>query len=96
MGQTIEINGSRRIADVLIIDTDRSLSGQDAEAYVRGQAVDTETFPAELAERLFAADADITRVHVISNAISIQRPAGWTDAAASVASDVVTSFFRYY
>ncbi len=96
MGQTIEINGSRRIGDVLIIDTDRSLTGQDAEAYTPGYTTESTTFPARLSERLFEADADIDRVHVLSNAISIKRSGGWDDEAADTAADVVASFFRFY
>lgn len=96
MGQTIEINGSRRIGDVLIIDTDRSLTGQDAEAYTPGYTTESTSFPARLAERLFEADADIDRVHVLSNAVSIKRSGGWEDSSAEAAAGVVAGFFRFY
>jgi hypothetical protein len=96
MGQTIEINGSRRIGDVLIIDTDRSLTGQDAEAYTPGYTTQSSTFPARLAERLFEADPDVDRVHVLSNAVSIKRSGGWDDGAAEAAAAIVARFFRFY
>lgn len=96
MGQTIAINGSRRIGNVLIIDTDRSLTGQDPEVYTPGYTTESTTFPARLAERLFAADPDVDRVHVLSNAVSIQRTEGWTDTAADSAAAVVIGFFRFY
>ncbi len=81
MGQTIEINRARRIGDILVIDTNRSLAGQDGEAYTPGYTTTSPTFPARLAERLFEADADIDRVHVMSNAVSVSRSGGWDDAA---------------
>jgi hypothetical protein len=96
MGQTIEINGRRRIGDVLVIDTDRSLTGQEGEAYTPGYTTESSTFPARLAERLFEADANIDRVHVLSNAVSIKRSGGWDDADAASAADVVARFFRFY
>ncbi|MGH8911825.1 MAG: hypothetical protein ACRDVD_04880 [Acidimicrobiia bacterium] len=96
MGQTIEINGSRRIGDVLIIDTDRSLTGQDAESYTPGYTTESTTFPARLAERLFEADPDIDRVFVLSNAVSVERAGGWTDAAADAVAAIVIDFFRFY
>lgn len=96
MGQTIEISGSRHIGDVLVIDTDRSLAGQDGEAYTPGYTTTSETFPARLAERLFEADADIDRVHVMSNAVTISRAGGWPPESRSRAEDVVVRFFRFY
>lgn len=96
MGQTIEINGSRVIGDVLVVDTDRSLAGQDGEAYVPGETAESTTFPARLAERLFEADPEISRVHVMSNAFSASRPGGWNDEAKAAAEDIVIRFFEYY
>lgn len=96
MGQTIEINGARVIGDVLVIDTDRSLAGQDGEAYTPGYTAASETFPARLAERLFEADQDIDRVHVMSNAVTLARSGGWTPEARSRAEDVLVRFFRFY
>ncbi|CAN5891538.1 hypothetical protein BH23ACT5_BH23ACT5_03650 [soil metagenome] len=96
MGQTIEINQTRRIGDVLVIDTDRSLTGQDGEAYSPGYTTESASLPARLAERLFAVDGGIDRVHVMSNAVTIRRPGGWTDDTAQAASDTVAEFFVFY
>lgn len=96
MGQTIEIRHTRRLGDVLIIDTDRSLSGQDAEAYTPGYTTESATFPARLAELLFEVDANIDRVHVISNQVSVKRAGGWTDESATLVADTVSRFFRFY
>jgi hypothetical protein len=96
MGQTIEINGSRRIGDSLVVDTDRSLAGQDGEAYTPGQASTSDTFPARLAERLFESDPAIQRVFVMSNAVTVTRSGGWTDEAEASVHDVVARFFRFY
>lgn len=96
MGQTIEIDRSRRIGNSLVIITDRSLAGQDGEAYTPGGTSESDTFPHRLARRLFDADGDIQRVHVMSNVVTITRAGGWTSAAEETAQEIVTSFFRYY
>lgn len=96
MGQTIEINGSRAIGDVLVIDTNRSLAGQDGESYSPGYTAASSTFPAQLAERLFEGDGAIERVHVMSNAVSLTRAGGWSDEAESVVHEVIARFFRFY
>lgn len=96
MGQTIEINGSRRLGDHLIIDTDRSLAGQDGEAYGRGEPSAAPTFPEQLARSVFRVDPRIARVHVMSNAVTVTRPEGWTDELAAAVEQKVSSFFRFY
>lgn len=96
MGQTIEINGFRRIGDSLVIDTDRSLAGQDGEAYTPGYTAASETFPARLAERIFVVDPNIDRVHVMSNAVTVTRSGGWTTESEDQVRQVVTRFFRFY
>ncbi|HLU31764.1 MAG TPA: hypothetical protein VK088_08370, partial [Acidimicrobiia bacterium] len=84
------------IGNVLVVDTDRSLAGQDGEAYVPGSTAGSDTFPARLAERLFEADPEIQRVHVMSNAVSVARAGGWADEAVDTAHDIITRFFEYY
>lgn len=96
MGQTIEINAARPVGDVLIISTDRSLTGQDAEAYERGGTGDPQTFAEDMAGRLFDADDAVLRVHVLSNSVSILRDGGWPSDTVDSLTDVVARFFRYY
>jgi hypothetical protein len=97
MGQTIEINGTDIIDYVLVIDTDRSLAGQDGESY---SGVETArlhpTFPAQLAVRLFEADSGVDHVFVMSNSVSVRRPNGWNEEAVATASNAVSEFFRFY
>ncbi len=96
MGQTIEINRALRVGDSLIVIIDRTLAGQEGEAYTPGTTSGSDTFPARLAEQLFAADGDIERVHVMSNVVTLTRSGGWTPEAEEKASVIVRDFFRYY
>lgn len=97
MGQTIEINGSTVIDRVLMIDTDRTLAGQDGESYGTIEAARrSDTFPARLAVRVFEADAGIDHIFVMSNQVSVRRPSGWDDASVAAISALVAEFFRIY
>lgn len=97
MGQTIEINRTTVIDKVLMIDTDRTLAGQDGEAYGGIEAARrSQTFPGRLAVRIFEADPDVDHVFVMSNQVSLRRFAGWTDEQASTIANVVAEFFRIY
>lgn len=97
MGQTIEINKTDVVDHVLVIDTDRSLAGQDGERFagVETARLGT-TFPAQLAVRLFEADGSVDHVFVMSNTVSVRRPTGWNDQAIETASRTVSEFFRFY
>lgn len=97
MGQTIEIKRVTPIGRVLVVDTDRSLTGQDGESFTGKQtAGQVDTFPARLAVRLFEADSEIDYVHVMSNTVSIRRRTDWDDDSMAESSDVVAEFFRVY
>lgn len=97
MGQTIEIKSAKRIERVLLIDTDRSLSGQDGESYTGRQiAAQDDTFPAKLAVRLFESDPEIDYIHVMSNTISVRRRTDWDEESEQAAAKVVSEFFRVY
>lgn len=96
MGQLIEVQ-STRLGSVAIIDTDRSLGGQDGETFSTiDEARGGTTFPARLAERLLEADPAITNVYVYSNTVSIQRGSDWTSGEASAAANIVRNFFVHY
>ena len=94
MGQTVAINNTVEMGEILVIDTDRSFTGQD------GQAISPEAsgwgVPNLLAERLFALDIGIDHVHVLQNIITLRRPGGWEEETAGQASDVAESFLRFY
>ena len=97
MGQTIQIWDANVVADVLLVSTDRSLTGQDGEAYSPGQSIEPEAiFPAQLAARLFESDPSIDHVYVMSNVLSLRRQGGWDDPSVASARDVVASFFLFY
>ncbi len=97
MGQTIEIKRMTPVGRVLVVDTDRSLSGQDGESFTGKQtAGQLDTFPARLAVRLIEADAEVDYVYVMSNTVSIRRRTDWDDATMAAAADVVAEFFRVY
>ncbi len=97
MGQAIKVTNAVVVADVVMFDTDRSLTGQDGETYASADAARAgTTFPAELAERLFATDPAIAHVFVYSNAISVKRTEAWDAATVSEARQVVENFFIVY
>lgn len=97
MGQTIEIKSATPIERVLLIDTDRSLTGQDGESFTGRQiAAQDDTFPAKLAVRLFESVPEIDYVHVMSNTISVRRRTDWDDESERKAVKVVAEFFRVY
>ncbi len=105
MGQTIQIWDATVVADMLLVSTDRSLTGQDGETYRPNTPTNSAPtnsvgpdaiFPAQLAERLFQSDSSIDHVYVMSNVLSIRRQGGWDDASVASTRDVVASFFLFY
>jgi hypothetical protein len=102
MGQTIQIWDANVVADMLLVSTDRSLTGQDGETYrpsspTNGDPVDPDAiFPAQLAARLFQSDSSVDHVYVMSNVLSIRRQGGWDDASVAATREVVASFFLFY
>lgn len=85
------------IDQVLVIDTDRSLAGQDGEAFSGRESARTQsTFPARLAVRLFESDQAIDHVFVMSNTVSVRRLPAWSDEDVKGAIQVVADFFRFY
>jgi hypothetical protein len=82
---------------VILIDTDRTLSGQDGESYGGiTSAESVASFPAGVAVRLFGSDSSIDHVFVMSNTISVRRRGGWDQASTDAVEQVVASFFRHY
>lgn len=97
MGQTIEIKSTVTVGDVLIVDADRSITGQDGEFYNGVEAARRgSTFPAALATRLLEGIEGVDHVHVMSNTVSVRRPGGWDDEAIASAARIVSEFFRFY
>ena len=68
MGQTIEINNTTSVDRVLVIDTDRSIAGQDGVAFNGLEAARrSASFPGRLAVEIFESDSAVDRVFVMSN-----------------------------
>jgi hypothetical protein len=97
VGQTIEIRSTVAIDHVLVVDTDRSITGQDGVSF---SGVETarrdDSFPAKLAVRLFEGVEGVDHVHLASNTVSVRRPGGWSDDRVEAARGIVSEFFRYY
>ncbi len=97
MGQTINVSKPTVIGRVALFDTDRSLSGQDGEAYPSLASAEAgSTFPAGLAHRLFTVDRMLSNVFVYSNVVSVERPAAWDEDSLSVVSAAIRDFFIIY
>ncbi len=94
MGQSVEVKDTVTLGEVLIIDTDRSFTGQDGVSL----STDSETggVPGMLAGRLFALELGIDHVHVLQNTVTIRRPSGWDEDSAGLVADTAISFLRYY
>jgi hypothetical protein len=94
MGQTVEIRSVAVMGDLLLIDTDRSLTGQDGHAITPdhpGAAV-----PGRLAEKLFGLGVGIDHVYVLQNTVSVRKPGGWDEATTSLVKDETEGFLRFY
>jgi hypothetical protein len=97
VGQRIEVIKATVMDDVLMLDTDRSLTGQDGVAYPSVDAAHAdETFPGRLASRLFDSDRSLEHVFVGSNGVVVRRDGGWDDARLGAAFRVVSEFFLFY
>ncbi len=94
MGQNVEIKDTVKMGDVLIIDTDRSFTGQDGHVIEPGDP--GEGVPGVLASRLFDLGLGIDHVHVIQNVVTVRRPGGWDEDSAGTVTDTTHSFLRFY
>lgn len=97
MGQPINVLNTTAVGDVLMIDTDRSITGQEGSGFDSAEAAaSADSLPGELAARLFA-DAPATRhVFVASNQVVVDRSGGWSDDSAAAAATIVANFFVFY
>lgn len=94
MGQDVAIKDTVEMGDVLIIDTDRSFTGQDGHTMTPNS--DGDGVPGMLASRLFGLDIGIDHVFVLQNTITVRRPGGWDEDHAGSVSDVTHTFLRFY
>jgi hypothetical protein len=94
MGQDVNIKDTVTMGDVLVIDTDRSFTGQDGHAITPDSA--SHGVPGRLAERLFALDLGIDYVFVLQNTVTVRRDGAWDEDSAGLVTDVTGSFLRFY
>lgn len=80
--------------DVLLIDTDRSLTGQDGHEMTPDRS--GEAVPGRLAAELFGLDLGIDHVYVLQNTVSVRRPEGWDGPSRAKVEDVTARFLRHY
>ena len=94
MGQPVAIRESIRMGKVLLVDTDRSFTGQD------GQSITTErpghSVPGLLAERLFDLGIGVDHIHVLQNTVSVRRGLDWDAEAESAVLAAVGDFLQFY
>ncbi len=94
MGQNVEIKATVEMGDVLIIDTDRSFTGQDGHTITPDSVGDG--VPGVLASRLFDLGIGIDHVFVLQNTVTVRRSGGWDEDSSGKVSDVTHSFLRFY
>ncbi len=96
MGQTVQVEHVL-LDEVVIFDTDRSLSGQEGETFSDAEeAAKADTFPARLAAGLFAVRPEIRSVYVYSNTASVLGPGGWSEEQARQMEDVIRNSLVHY
>jgi len=82
------------MGDVMIIDTDRSFTGQDGQTISPGKL--GSGTPGLLAARLYALGLGIDHVHVQQNSVTVRRPGGWDPETRDLVVAVAGSFLRFY
>ena len=92
MGQTVIVNDSRELEDVLLLDTDRSFTGQDGDGEISCESGSWR--PGVLADELFDLGLDIDHVYVLQNTVTMRRPGGWDDQSKAAVTSVVERFLR--
>jgi hypothetical protein len=94
MGQNVEIKDSVTLGEVLVIDTDRSFTGQDGHTITPGSA--GHGVPGKLAGRLFDLDLGVDHVYILQNTVTVRRDTQWDDDSASAVAEATASFLRHY
>ncbi len=94
MGQNVEIKDTVTMGEILIVDTDRSFTGQDGQVITPGS--EGTGVPAELAGRLFDLGLDIDHVFVLQNTVTVRRSDGWDEDSAGKVTYTTHTFLRFY
>lgn len=96
MGQPIQITRSTVVGENLVLDTDRSVSGQDGAAFTSAEEAAGDALPARLARRLFDEVPGVNHVFAASNLVVVGRDSGWDQEAVDRATTAVARFFVFY
>jgi hypothetical protein len=97
MGQPITISGTTVDGPVAAFHTDRSITGQDGVSYASiDAAAAADSFPGDLATRLFGDDESIDHVFIASNQVVARRDQGWDEGSLRAARTIVEEFFVHY
>lgn len=96
MGQQIEIKSSAVLGAMLVIDTDRSLTGQNGEAFATPQEATGTTLGAQLAAAMFEVLPSADHVFTASSTVSVRATEPWTDEHVAAATGAVRNFFTYW
>jgi hypothetical protein len=94
MGQTVEVRATETLGENLLIDTDRSFTGQDGQEITPGSP--GSAVPGLLADELFGLGIGIDYVFVLQNTISVRRPAGWDSGSIDQVKEIAAGFLRHY
>jgi hypothetical protein len=97
VGETIEQRGRATVGEVVILTLDRNLTSMATRSFDHAPAeAPADDFVARLARRIFAADADVTRVYAAANVIQVTRTGGWDTDAEGAIGAVVADLYRFY
>ena len=97
MGQTIEQGEPATVGDVVILTLDRNLTSMATRSFDQAPTeAPADDFVAVLAQRIFAADPDVTRLYAAANAIQVTRTGGWAPDTEAAVGAIVADLYRFY
>jgi len=97
VGETIDQRERTTVGDVVILSLDRNLTSMATRSFDESPSdVAVDDFTALLAQRVFAADAGVSRVYAAANAIQVTRADGWDADAEDAISAIVADLYRFY
>jgi hypothetical protein len=94
MGQTVTIRDVALLGDTLLVDTDRSFTGQDGQTLTPDFTGDSVL--GRLAAALFGLGVGIDHVHVLQNTISVRGSSAWDQAAIDRVRMATGDLLRFY
>lgn len=94
MGQNVDIRRTVEMGDLLLVDTNRSFTGQDG--HVMNPGAPGSGFPDRLARRIFELGLGIDHIFVLQNQVTLRRPAGWDEEVRREVIETTRYFLRYY